>query len=40
MPGGNDNFTFVFSTKEKYEKDGVTCMATGSLEQKIIDYSK
>ncbi|MGY0626870.1 MAG: hypothetical protein ACW7DS_14280 [Paraglaciecola chathamensis] len=40
MPSGNDNFTFDFSTKEKYEKDGVICMATGSLEQKIIDYSK
>ncbi|WP_147411169.1 hypothetical protein [Pseudomonas cavernicola] len=40
LPGGNDNFTFDFSTKEKYEKDGISCTAIGNLEQKIIDYSR
>jgi len=40
QPGGNDNFTFDLSTKEKYQKDGITCTAIGNLEQKIIDYSR
>ena len=40
---GNNEFTFDFSTKNKYiseNGDGVVCTARGNLEQKIIGYAK
>ena len=37
---GQDEFTFDFSTKNKYtSEDGVTCVAKGNLERKIIGYA-
>lgn len=37
---GNENFTFDFSTKQpQVTSDGVTCVAKGNLESKILDYA-
>lgn len=38
-----DSFVFDFSTKSAYEAsngDGVVCVATGELEQKLLDYAR
>jgi hypothetical protein len=41
QPAGVDEFTFDFSTKNKYVlEDGVTCVAKGNLERKIVNYAK
>jgi len=38
---GNENFTFDFSTKQpQVTSDGITCVAKGNLEDKILDYAR
>ncbi|RBP84249.1 hypothetical protein EBI01_05585 [Marinomonas rhizomae] len=38
---GNENFTFDFSTKSEFSNPGgVTCVARGNLEQKILSYAE
>jgi len=40
-PAGSENFTFDFSTKQpQVTSDGITCVARGNLEDKILDYAR
>ena len=40
-PAGGENFTFDFSTKQpQVTSDGITCVAKGNLEDKILDYAR
>ena len=40
-PAGSENFTFDFSTKQpQVTSDGITCVAKGNVEDKILDYAR
>lgn len=41
QPAGTQNFSFDFSTNQaQIASDGVTCVAKGNLERRILDYVK